>query len=96
MENNSLDLARQQIDRINSELVKLLIERMKQVDLVAAWKAANDLPVSVPSREEAIIVKVRALAGTEFADDIEAVFRAIFSASCAREERKIRNGEKLS
>ncbi|MBE6376085.1 MAG: chorismate mutase [Lentisphaeria bacterium] len=96
MENNSLETARKNIDRINRELVLLLIERMKEVDQVAAWKKANNQPVHVPAREEAIIEKVRSLAGEEFACEIETVFRAIFAASCAREERKIKHTEELS
>ena len=85
----SLDRARGEIDRINRELTALLIERMLQVDEVARWKAANNQPVFVPAREEAIIEKVCSQAGGEFAVEIETVFRAIFAASRAREKRLI-------
>lgn len=94
MDNTSLEKARQEIDRINSEITALLVERMKQVDIVAAWKAANNQPVSVPARENAIIQKVCSQAGEEFAPEIESIFRAIFAASCARETRSITGREK--
>ena len=84
-----LEKARCNIDRINSEIVSLLIERMNNVDKVAEYKAAHGLPVSVPEREKKILEKVSLLAGDEYAQDIVPVFQAIFSASCHREERKI-------
>ena len=87
MDTTQIDRARLEIDRINRELTELLVERMQQVDEVARWKAANGQPVFVPAREEAIIAKVCAQAGEEFAPEIEAVFRAVFAASRSREER---------
>lgn len=85
----NLDDIREKIDCINKKLTVLLTERMQLVDQVAAWKIANNLPVSVPEREKAIIKMVRDLAGDDFDDDVEVVFRAIFAASCAREKRFI-------
>ncbi len=87
--------ARKEIDRINAELTDLLVQRMKQVDIVAAWKKANNMPVSVPARENEIIEKVCRQCGKEFAPEIEMIFRAVFKASCRREERLIA-GEKES
>lgn len=84
-----LENARCNIDRINAELVSLLIERMNNVDKVAEYKAAHGLPISVPEREKIILEKVSQLAGEEYSKDIVPVFQAIFAASCHREERKI-------
>ncbi len=89
MDSNKLENARCNIDRINSELVSLLIERMNNVDKVAEYKAALGMPISVPEREKRILEKVSELAGKEYAADILPVFKAIFAASCHREERKI-------
>ena len=89
MDSNNLENARCNIDRINSELVSLLIERMNNVDKVAEYKAAHGMPISVPAREKRILEKVSELAGKEYAADILPVFKAIFAASCHREERKI-------
>lgn len=94
MDTSQIDRARQEIDRINGELTALLVERMKQVDIVGEWKKANDHPIFVPAREEAILKKVTALAGEEFAPEIKAVFEAVFEASRRREERlKKQSGE---
>ncbi len=89
MDTPDLQNARRSIDRINSELVSLLIERMNCVDKVAEYKAAHGLPVVVPEREKCILEKVSHLAGKEYSDDIIPVFQAIFAASCHREERKV-------
>ena len=89
MDSNKLENARCNIDRINSELVSLLIERMNNVDKVAEYKASHGMPISVPEREKRILEKVSELAGKEYAADILPVFKAIFAASCHREERKI-------
>ena len=90
MDSSKLERARSNIDRINSEIVSLLIERMNNVDKVAEYKAAHGLPISVPEREKKILEKVSQLAGDEYSDDIVPVFQAIFAASCHREERKIK------
>ena len=89
MDSCELEKARCNIDRINAELVSLLIERMNHVDKVAEYKAANGMPISVPAREQRILENVSLLAGKEYAEDIVPVFQAIFAASCHREERKV-------
>ena len=85
-----LEKARCNIDRINREIVALLMERMDYVDKVAEYKAAHGLPISVPEREKCILEKVSQLAGEEYAEDIIPIFQAVFAASCRREERKIK------
>ena len=59
MDSAKLEKARSNIDRINSLIVSLLIERMEQVDQVAEYKASHNLPVSVPEREKKIIAKLK-------------------------------------
>ena len=90
MDTAKLANARCNIDRINAQIVSLLIERMNNVDKVAEYKASHGLPVVVPEREKSILEKVSQLAGDEYSEDIVPVFKAIFAASCHREERKIK------
>ena len=90
MDTAKLANARCNIDRINAEIVSLLIERMNNVDEVAEYKAAQSLPISVPEREKIILENISQLAGDEYSEDIVPVFQAIFAASCHREERKIK------
>ncbi len=91
MDSSQLENARNNIDRINSQIVSLLIERMNYVDHVAKYKAEHNLPIFVPERENSILEKVAQLAGEEYADDIRPVFQAIFAASRSREKRKIKD-----
>lgn len=90
MDDLKLETARSNIDRLNSEIVSLLIERMNNVDKVAEYKAEHGMPIFIPEREKSILEKVSQLAGNEYAEDIIPVFQAIFAASCHREERKIK------
>jgi monofunctional chorismate mutase len=89
MNTPNLDEVRCNIDRINAQIVDLLIERMKYVDLVAEYKAANNLPIGDSKREQVILEKVSNLAGKEYEEDILPIFKSIFAASIQREERKI-------
>lgn len=89
MNTQNLDEVRCNIDRINAQIVDLLIERMKYVDLVAEYKAANNLPIGDSKREQVILEKVSNLAGKEYEEDILPIFKSIFAASIQREERKI-------
>ena len=94
MDKTQLDNARKEIDRINSEITELLVERLKQLDAVAQWKAANGQPIFVPEREKAILDKVCQQAGEEFSGEVEKVFQTIFQVSKEREAHLIAGGEK--
>jgi isochorismate pyruvate lyase len=50
---------RAEIDRIDSELVKLLAARMKVVDQVIAVKNKTGLPALIPERVEEVAGRVR-------------------------------------
>ena len=52
---NSLDEARQAINRIDAEMAELFEQRMHAVGKVAAYKAKNGLPVADKEREEQVI-----------------------------------------
>ena len=46
---------REQIDRVDAELLRLFLERMELSEQVAAHKAAHGLPVLSPEREREIL-----------------------------------------
>jgi monofunctional chorismate mutase len=48
---------RKNIDRIDAELIKLLVKRFELMPKVAAYKKQNNIPIDVPKREKAIIEK---------------------------------------
>ena len=54
---------RASIDNIDAALIHILAERFRITKAVGAYKAANGLPASDPSREEHQIARLRTLAG---------------------------------
>ncbi|MDV3458894.1 chorismate mutase [Sphingomonas sp. HF-S4] len=53
---------RQSIDNIDAALIHMLAERFKVTQAVGAYKAERSLPPADPTREEAQIARLRALA----------------------------------
>lgn len=84
-----LNELRQEINRLDSELTHVLCRRMECVSRVAAWKKQNGVPVHDAAREEQIVEKVRAMAGVEYADSVERVYRALFAAACDYERKRM-------
>lgn len=79
----SLDQLREQIDRIDQQMVELLARRRQVVEAVAQVKREHDLPMSHPAREENLISARRAqavAAGLE-PDYVEDLFRAVLRNS---------------
>ena len=58
-----LNEIRDQIDRVDSEILKLFLERMHLGEEVAAYKKENALPVLNKAREREILARVQAEAG---------------------------------
>lgn len=54
-----LEQERQNIDRIDREIVRLFEERTRTVEQVAQVKLTNNLPVLDASREQLVIEKVQ-------------------------------------
>lgn len=52
---NSLEKARETINRVDSEMAALFTERMRAAELVAAYKKEHGLPITDAEREAAVI-----------------------------------------
>ncbi|MQW38868.1 chorismate mutase [Lactococcus hircilactis] len=87
MKSKNLAEVRENIDRIDRELVKLLGERAVFVGEAAAFKT-DTASVQAPQRVEAVIAKVRALAEENQTDPalIEKIYRAMISAFTEAEQ----------
>lgn len=83
-----LEDIRKDIDRIDKELVPLLIERMNCSLKVAELKKAEGLPIYHPVREQEILDRVNA-AGGEFGRYIESVYRELMSVSREAQQAEI-------
>lgn len=59
-----LNMLREDIDQIDSELIDLLRRRFKVTEQIADYKRTNKLPIFVPERERQILDRLSALSDT--------------------------------
>lgn len=83
----SLDDLRKQIDRIDSELIRLLNERADVVHEVGEVKKQHGLEIYAPEREEMLLKKLVGMSEGRLPEkSIRAIYREIMSAALALEE----------
>lgn len=76
-----LDRLRERMDEINSEMVKLFVERMDISTEIAKYKLENRLPVIDRERERKILGKAAREAGEPYEDYTQILFRTLFELS---------------
>lgn len=76
-----LESARAEIESIDRELMDLFTRRMAAAREVAAFKAANDAPVFISQREEAIVRKVLLQVSSRDATRAEILMRSLMRLS---------------
>ena len=81
---------RDEIDKIDNELVKLFRARMEISAKVADYKRERNLPIFVPAREREILQEVAEKAGPEMAGYTRSLYSTIFELS--RSYQAKRNG----
>ncbi len=86
-----LNMLREQIDSIDSELVRLFTERMEIAAKVADYKKENNMPIYVPARERAVLQSVAEQAGPEMANYTRVLYSMLFELS--RSYQSKRNSE---
>ncbi|MGT2682330.1 chorismate mutase [Streptococcus porci] len=85
-----LNLIRQDIDAIDSQLVELLEKRMILVTQVTAYKKATGKPILDTSREQAVLDKVASrVVNKDFEKAIIATFSDIMKESRAYQSAKL-------
>lgn len=78
----TLEPLRDRIDRIDEDLIRLLIERAETALEIGRTKKTAGRPVRDPSREEAILSKIRSLSRPPLTrDDAERIYRVIMDVS---------------
>ncbi|HCY85458.1 MAG TPA: bifunctional chorismate mutase/prephenate dehydrogenase [Desulfobacteraceae bacterium] len=82
---------RDEIDRIDSEILLLLARRQAQVEKVVALKKAHNMPVYHPAREEDLISRLRSQATQAGMnpDYLEDLYRVILRQSRIKQTRKM-------
>lgn len=89
---SGLEGARGRIDRIDEQIVRLVVERTSLAAEVAAHKAALGLPVLDAAREREVVRAAREAAGPDLADTAEQVMVLLMAASRARQHELLADG----
>jgi 3-deoxy-7-phosphoheptulonate synthase len=83
----SLYRLRERIDQLDEALVRLLNERARLASVIGNTKRGSGMPIHSPSREDAVLDRVRRLAaGPLSPDGVEKVFRAVIAETRLAEE----------
>ena len=76
---------RREIDAIDGEIARLFLRRMQAVAAVAEAKRDSGAAVLDAAREEAVLARVAALAGPDFAEDARQLFTTLMAISRRRQ-----------
>ena len=79
MEN--MEILRNEIDKIDDEIVKLFIRRMEICGKIAKEKEKSNMPIFVQGRESQIIERLTEKCSEEIKEYVENLYDAIFSQS---------------
>lgn len=86
-----LDNIRQEIDKIDDQIVQLLEERMHLVEGVVAYKKASGKPILDTKREKVIFEKVKSRVGNKkYKDTIVETFSDILKRSRDYQDKTIK------
>ena len=77
----SMQELREQIDRIDTELIRLYGERLETARKIGKYKQENHLPVQDTQRERELLNRVGELAGPENENGVRALFRFLIAQS---------------
>ncbi len=90
-----LNEIRNQIDRIDAELVDLYKKRMALSANVAEYKRANNMPILDSSRERALLKKVSELSGEDFEEYTRTLYSTILDLSRSYQHKILGNTSAL-
>ena len=79
---------RNEIDKIDDELVKLFGQRMDVAAQIADYKKENNLPILVPAREREKLTDVADKAGTEMANYTRVLYSMLFELSRSYQSKR--------
>ncbi|WP_299670020.1 chorismate mutase [uncultured Ruegeria sp.] len=91
---NSMQELRVQIDKLDRQLIEMLVTRVSYIDRASELKPGEGLPARIPDRVEEVVQKVRAGSHEAGMDPelAERLWRILIEWSIAREERVLGNG----
>ncbi len=83
-----LSQLREQINEIDSQLVKLFVRRMEISAQVADYKKQRNLPIYVPTREREILMEVAKLAGPGMDNYTRVLYSMLFELSRSYQSKR--------
>ena len=78
---------RNEIDRIDDELVKLFVQRMEVSAQIADYKKEKSLPIFVPAREREKLADVAEKAGPDLANYTQVLYSMLFELSRSHQKK---------
>lgn len=85
---------RKEIDKVDGEILPLLIKRMKLSEQVAEYKRKNNIPVLNVKREQEILEKIKSQGG-EYGNALQSVYASMMEISRNLQHSRLGGGEKL-
>ena len=85
-----MERLRNEIDRIDDSILQLFKERMHLVDRLTDEKMTARIPVTLPMREQAILLRIAEEAGPELAPYAKLLFMAMVAASRSWQTKRMR------
>lgn len=79
---------RTRIDAIDSDLVKLFVQRMDVAAQVADYKKENNMPIYVPAREREVLQGVAEQAGPDMANYARVLYSMLFELSRSYQSKR--------
>ena len=79
---------RNEIDKIDDELVKLFGQRMDVAARIADFKKENNLPILVPAREREKLANVAEKAGPEMSNYTRVLYSMLFELSRSYQSKR--------
>ncbi len=76
---------REEINRIDRQIVDLYRKRLETAEAIGEWKRENGVPVYDPARERQLLDKVGELAGEEHENGVRALFGFLIAQSRTRQ-----------
>lgn len=92
---NNMSLYRQEIDRIDDELVRLFGERMAVAGKIAEAKRANNMPILDVRREREKLADVQSKADAEFESYVGVLYSLLFELSRSYQEKRLDSENEL-
>jgi len=86
---NDLSACREEIDRIDDELTRLIVHRLAISEQVAEAKRATGRPVNDPQREREILMRLSGRVPEDCRDGVCQLFTMLFEISKAKQRERL-------